>query len=205
MITLQTSRQFTYGNRIFHIILPLEQRVISSILQTFLFAKGQKYVYVHSQIPSPFPSPSCLDDVSRFVKFVYYWVGGEGGTFSIVLWKLVVAQEVLKKFSKVWAKAQQYDLRGVLVIISWRCDRSEEWSSHCLPGKWRSMEQIKFCEGANWTGDVAIEIFRFSPGNSRFFFLLTEFTEVFLIYFAVLFLDFQIFFYFQGDFIPPLL
>ena len=106
----------------------------------------------------------------------------------IVLSKLVVAQEVLKKFSKVWAKAQQYHLRAVgafeillsLVIISWRCDRWDKCSSHCLGGKWRSMEQIKFSEGANWTPDSAIEILRFSPGNSRFVFLFTEFTEVFM-------------------------
>ena len=116
----------------------------------------------------------------------------------------VTRQEVLKKFSKVWAKAQQYDLRGVQCALN---NFLVVWSSHCLPGKWRSMEQIKFCEGVNWTGDVASEIFRFPPGNSRFFFLLTEFTEVFLIYllfscFAVLFLDFQIFLISRGILFP---
>ena len=57
----------------FFIILPLEQRGIFLILQTFIFAKGQECVYVHLR-----HDPHHHHQLQRrcwFVKFVYTeWV-----------------------------------------------------------------------------------------------------------------------------------
>ena len=74
MITFQTSGQFTYGNGIFHNSPPRAKRYFLHIAN-FSFCKRPRMCVC--AFTSPSPSPSCLLRWCPFVKFVYYWVGGE--------------------------------------------------------------------------------------------------------------------------------